>query len=84
MYTPSGNEPSAATAPTPPITKLQTALKQVGPWLAFHFVFLVSAFLTMLLLWGSQPSILAVIVSLFLLGGAVFFSVLHMISRVYS
>lgn len=63
---------------------IQPALKSIGPWLAFHFVFLMSAFVTILLLMRWEASVPTVFISLVLLGGAVFFSVLHMVSRIYS
>jgi len=64
-------------------------VREIGPWLAFHFVFLVSAFVTIWLFmtWTASRSsftVPALFVSMLLLGFSVFFSILHMISRLYS
>lgn len=84
-YRPSGRESSGAgTGSSSSSGTIQPALRDVGPWLAFHFVFLVSAFVTILLLINWETTFVTVFISLILLGGAVFFSVLHMISRLYS
>lgn len=56
----------------------------VGPWIVFHFVFLVSAFVTIYLLMSWSPTIPTMFGSLLLLGVAIFFSILHMVSRIYS
>jgi len=82
-YTPSGFEPTA-TATDDGVGSLRAALRQVGPWLAFHFVFLISAFVTVWLIMSWIPSVPMLFVSLLLLGATVFFSVLHMVSQVYS
>jgi hypothetical protein len=60
------------------------ALRAIGPWLAFHFVFLISAFVTVWLLMTWMPSVPTLFLSLLLLGGTVFFSILHLVSQVYS
>jgi curved DNA-binding protein CbpA len=56
----------------------------IGPWIVFHFVFLVSAFVTIFLLMSWSPTIPTMFGSLLLLGVAIFFSILHMVSRIYS
>ncbi|AQL44058.1 hypothetical protein BV210_15710 [Halorientalis sp. IM1011] len=83
-YTPSGYEPTATAADDVSVGTLRDALRQVGPWLAFHFVFLISAFVTVWLIMTWIPSVPMLFVSLLLLGATVFFSVLHMVSQVYS
>ncbi|RXK51336.1 J domain-containing protein [Halorientalis pallida] len=83
-YTPSGYEPTATAASDVGVGSLRDALRQVGPWLAFHFVFLISAFVTIWLIMSWIPSVPMLFVSLLLLGATVFFSILHMVSQVYS
>jgi curved DNA-binding protein CbpA len=83
-YAPSGYEPSATAASDVGVGSLRDVLRQVGPWLAFHFVFLISAFVTIWLIMSWIPSIPMLFVSLLLLGATVFFSILHMVSQVYS
>lgn len=82
-YTPSGYEPTAATSDVG-VASLRDVLRQVGPWLVFHFVFLISAFVTIWLIMSWIPSIPTMLISLLLLGTTVFFSILHMVSQVYS
>ncbi|MFB6165555.1 MAG: J domain-containing protein [Haloarculaceae archaeon] len=60
------------------------ALRQVGPWLGVHLVFLTSAIVTVWLLLSLRPSVTTLLVSLVLLGFTVFFSILHIITQVYS
>jgi hypothetical protein len=83
-YTPSGYEPSAAASSDVGVGSPRDVLRQVGPWLAFHFVFLISAFVTIWLIMTWLPSVPTLFVSLLLLGATVFFSILHMVSQVYS
>ncbi|WP_424018488.1 J domain-containing protein [Halorientalis pallida] len=83
-YTPSGYEPTAAATSDVGVGSLRDVLRQVGPWLAFHFVFLISAFVTIWLIMSWIPSVPMLFVSLLLLGATVFFSILHMVSQVYS
>ena len=83
-YTPSGYEPTATATSDVGVGSLRDVLKQVGPWLAFHFVFLISAFVTIWLIMSWIPSVPMLFVSLLLLGATVFFSILHMVSQVYS
>jgi curved DNA-binding protein CbpA len=84
-YRPSGHDASGPmTGGASDVGTLKLALRNIGPWLVFHFVFLMSAFVTILLLIRWEASVPTVFVSLVLLGGAVFFSVLHMVSRIYS
>ena len=84
-YRPSGRESPSGDADLGASTgTIQPALRDIGPWLIFHFVFLVSAFVTVLLLISWEATFVTVFISLIMLGGAVFFSVLHMISRLYS
>lgn len=56
----------------------------IGPWIVFHFVFLISAFVTIYLLMSWSPTIPTMFGSLLLLGCAIFFSILHMVTRIYS
>lgn len=84
-YSPSGREPTGtAREHASTVERLRSALRDIGPWLAFHFAFLVSAFVTIWLLMSWTPSVMTMLVSFVLLGCTVFFSILHMISRVYS
>ncbi|MFD1588912.1 J domain-containing protein [Halorientalis brevis] len=84
-YRPSGRESASANADFGASTgTVRHTLREVGPWLVFHFVFLVSAFVTILLLISWKATFMTVFISLIVLGGSVFFSVLHMISRIYS
>ncbi|MFB6083355.1 MAG: DnaJ domain-containing protein [Halorientalis sp.] len=83
-YTPSGYEPTATATEGVGVGSLRDAIRQVGPWLAFHFVFLISAFVTIWLIMSWIPSIPMLFVSLLLLGTTVFFSILHMVSQVYA
>jgi curved DNA-binding protein CbpA len=63
---------------------LRRVLSELGPWLAFHFVFLLGAFVTVWLLLSWTPSVQTMLISLVMLGAAVFFSILHLISRFYA
>jgi curved DNA-binding protein CbpA len=83
-YTPTGAAGAGPTGDHASFGTIQGALKEVGPWLAFHFVFLMSAFVSILLLMSWMRSITSIFISMLLLGAAVFFSVLHMVSRVYT
>lgn len=83
-YSPSGRDPAARRAQQTGLADVADAARQVGPWLAFHFVFLISAFITVWLFVSWTPSLPTMLVSVILLGFAIFFSILHMISRVYS
>ena len=84
-YRPSGHDVSGpATTSGSRTGRIKLALRDIGPWLVFHLVFLISAFVTILLLMSWEASVPTVLVSLLVLGGAVFFSVLHMVSRIYS
>ncbi|WP_136715348.1 J domain-containing protein [Halorientalis salina] len=84
-YRPSGHDATGPMTGGPSnVGSVKLALRNIGPWLIFHFVFLMSAFVTILLLIRWEASVPTVFVSLVLLGGAVFFSVLHMVSRIYS
>ncbi|WP_336002787.1 J domain-containing protein [Halorientalis halophila] len=82
-YTPSGFEPTAESDEAAAAAQ-RDALRAIGPWLAFHFVFLISAFVTVWLLMTWVPSVPTLFLSLLLLGGTVFFSILHLVSQVYS
>ncbi len=83
-YTPSGYEPPSAATSDVGVGSVSDLLRQIGPWLAFHFVFLISAFVTIWLIMSWIPSVPMLFVSLLLLGTTVFFSILHMVSQVYS
>lgn len=83
-YSPSGRDPGASPVQQTGLANVADAARQVGPWLAFHFVFLVSAFVTVWLFVSWTPSLPTMLASVLLLGFAIFFSILHMISRVYS
>lgn len=84
-YSPSGRDPGTSVGTsTSTVERFRSALGEIGPWIAFHFAFLVSAFVTVWLLVTRTPSVTTVFLSLILLSCAVFFSVLHMMSRVYS
>lgn len=72
------------TTATHGIENFQQLLGEIGPWIAFHFVFLISAFVTIWLIMSWTTSLVTVLLSLVLLAATVFFSILHMISRVYS
>lgn len=79
------NRPGTATTePGPGIDGLGDGLRRVGPWIAFHVVFLASAFITVWLLMSMQPSVPTLLISVVVLGCTVFFSILHVISRIYS
>ena len=82
VYSPTGRD--AGVGPASEASRFARLARGVGPWIVFHFVFLVSAFVTAYLLLSSWPTLPAMFGSLLLLGGAVFFSVLHMVSRMYS
>lgn len=81
-YRPTGNTSSSADSLS--VDNYQHVLREVGPWLAFHFVFLISAFVTIWLIMSWAPSVKMVFLSLVLLGATIFFSILHLVSRVYS
>jgi len=83
-YSPTGHEPTATGVEQSGLAKVSDAARQIGPWLAFHFVFLVSAFVTVWLFVTWTPSLPTMLISVLLLGFAIFFSILHMISRIYS
>lgn len=84
-YSPGGRESAASVREHASLVeRLRSALRDIGPWLAFHFAFLVSAFVTIWLLMSWSPSVTTMLVSFLLLGVTVFSSILHMISRVYS
>lgn len=71
-------------ASVPTEGSMRSAVREIGPWLLFHLVFLASASLTVwLLLQQLQDPVVSMVLSLFLLGIAVFFSVLHLISQVF-
>jgi molecular chaperone DnaJ len=82
VYSPTGRD--AGIGRNSESTRFARLAKGVGPWIVFHFVFLVSAFVTVYLLLSSWPTVPAMFGSLLLLGTAIFFSVLHMVSRIYS
>jgi len=82
VYSPTGRD--AGVGAGSDASRFARLARGVGPWIVFHFVFLISAFVTVYLLLSSWPTVPAMFGSLLLLGTAVFFSVLHMVSRMYS
>ncbi|MFB6142180.1 MAG: J domain-containing protein [Halorientalis sp.] len=84
-YSPSGRDPTTATAYTPQSGGgVVPTLVKVGPWLGFHFAFLVSAIVTVWLFMTLAPSVTTLIASVLLLGLTLLASTLHIVSRIYS
>jgi hypothetical protein len=82
VYSPSGRDTGVTSGPGE--SRFSRLARGIGPWIVFHFVFLVSAFVTIFLLMSWSPTIPTMFGSLLLLGVAIFFSILHMVSRIYS
>ena len=81
-YSPTGRDAGVATGDG--YSRFSELARGIGPWIVFHFVFLVSAFVTIYLLMSWSPTVPTMFGSLLLLGAAIFFSILHMVSRIYS
>jgi DnaJ-class molecular chaperone len=82
VYSPTGRDTGIGSEA--PQSRFARLARGIGPWIVFHFVFLVSAFVTIYLLMSWSPTIPTMFGSLLLLGGAIFFSILHMVTRIYS
>lgn len=84
-YSPSGRDPSATGARmSPSVSNVRSGLAEVGPWLVFHTMFLLSALVTVWLLLSLSPTVPTLLLGVALFGGTLLASSLHVMSRLYS
>jgi len=84
-YSPSGRDPSATGARvSPSVSNVRSSLAEVGPWLVFHAMFILSALVTVWLLLSLSPTVPTLLLGVALFGGTLLASSLHVMSRLYS
>ena len=84
-YSPSGRDPSATGAQmSPSVSNVRSSLAEIGPWLVFHTVFLLSALVTVWLMLSLSPTVPTLLLGVALFGGTLLASSLHVMSRLYS
>ncbi len=84
-YSPSGRDQSATGARmSPSVSNVRSGLAEVGPWLVFHTMFLLSALVTVWLLLSLSPTVPTLLLGVALFGGTLLASSLHVMSRLYS